>query len=142
MKKLVDLRELINPAHEDINSYAITCTVSRERDVGPGELRAFSAGLMAAIAKECFARGAKDIGHIKAYAEHAGGFLYADTLGTPADVTVEGRDGDPAARFTLVINSVIYGLSAEAVKDATEAALKDQLLKFGLVRGTETNNRE
>ncbi|MCK4988476.1 MAG: hypothetical protein KAS40_23230, partial [Desulfobacterales bacterium] len=68
------------------------------------------------------------------------GFLHADTVGDPADVTVEGRDGEPINHFKLVINSVIYGLSKDAVKDTTETSLKNVLAKYGMKKSLIQNN--
>jgi hypothetical protein len=126
-----------DPAHEDINSYGLACSVSRERAVDPKELRRFAAELMTAISESCLKCGAKDIGHIKAYIEHDKGFLHADTLGDPSDVTVEGRDGDPASSFKLAVNSVIYGIAQETVREATEESLNNVLSKFGFVSKPE-----
>jgi hypothetical protein len=137
MKEFNDLTDSRNPAHEDINSYGVACSVSRKKAVDSEELRRFAAELMTAISQSCVKHGAKDIGHIKAYIEYDKGFLHADTLGDPADVTVEGRDGGPTRLFKLAVNSVIYGIAKEAVREATEESLESMLLKFGFVRKPE-----
>jgi hypothetical protein len=90
------------------------------------------------ISAACFKSGAKDIGHVKAYIEHETGFLYADTVGDPSDVTVNGRDGEHLTHFTVTVNSVIYGLSEAVVKEATEESLSSLLLTFRLVREADT----
>ena len=114
----------INPLHEDIKVYAVVYYLSRGEKISGIELRKFAAELMNAISKSCIKFGAKVIGHIKAYIEHETGFLHANTIGEPADVTVNGRDGDPINRFKLVVNSIIYGLPEESIKEATEEAIK------------------
>jgi len=123
-----------NPAHEGIHGYGVECLATRRTPVSPAELRDFAAALMAAVSSACFARGAKDIGHIKAYMEHETGFLLADTLGSPGDVTVKGKDGEAASSFRLVVNSVVYGLVPEAVREATEEALAAIFKEHGLCR--------
>ncbi|MEJ2697122.1 MAG: hypothetical protein P8013_10790 [Candidatus Sulfobium sp.] len=130
-----------NPAHGEIHGYGVACLATRSTPVPPEELRSFAASLMTAVASGCVAKGAKDIGHIKAYVEHATGFLAADTLGDPADLTVEGKDGEPATTFRLVINSVIYGLSREAVARVTEDALKQVFQEHGLSMEPENHSR-
>ncbi len=137
MKGFNDLTESKNPAHEDINSYGVTFSVSRKRAVHSEELRRFAAELMRAISESCIKHGAKDVGHIKAYLKHDNGFLHADTLGDPADVMVEGTDGGPISLFKLTINSVIYGIAEGAVREATEESLESMLLKFGFTRRPE-----
>jgi hypothetical protein len=122
----------ISPLHEGINSYGLGCLVTAKKTIAAEALRKFAAELMIAVAQSCIDSGAKDIGHIKAFIEHDNGFLHANTVGDPADVTVEGRDGEPINHFNLVINSVIYGLGKEAVKDTTERSLKNVLAKFGM----------
>jgi hypothetical protein len=131
-KDVNDLLAPISPLHEGINSYGMGCSVTGKKAITAEALRKFAAGLMITVAQSCVEAGAKDIGHIKAFIDHDNGFLHADTVGDPADVTVEGRDGEPVDHFKLVINSVIYGLSKEAVKVTTERSLKNVLAKYGM----------
>ena len=133
MKDFLKIRDM-NPLHEDIKVYAVRCRLSRGRKISGGELREFAGQLMSSIAVSCIKQGAKVIGHIKAYLEHDTGFLHAHTVGEPGDVTIEGTDGSPADRFTVVINSVVYGLAAEAVKGATESTLESLRIQFGFLR--------
>jgi len=134
MKEFRLLPEKRNPIHEGIENYAVVCSFSGKRVLDALELRDFAGQLMTSISDECFERGAKQIGHIKAHLEHDTGFLSADTLGTPEDVVVEGRDGAPAERFRLVINSVVYGLARDMIMKATEEALDSVSTRFGLTR--------
>jgi len=120
--------------HDEINSHGLLCFVTAAKPVSADELRRFAAELMTAIALACITAGAKDVSHVKAYIEHDSGFLHADTVSNPDNVKVEGRDGKPAESFRLVVNSVIYGLSANAVKDVTESAINKTIGMFGLVR--------
>jgi hypothetical protein len=131
-KDLNSLLAPISPLHEGINSYGLGCSVTGKKAITAEVLRKFAAELMITVAQSCIDSGAKDIGHIKAFIEHDNGFLHANTVGDPDDVTVEGRDGEPINHFELVINSVLYGLSKEAVKDTTEKSLKNVLAKFGM----------
>jgi hypothetical protein len=126
-----------HPAHEGINSYGISCSVSRKEAADAQELRRFAAELMKAVSEACLSRGAKDIGHIKAFLEHDEGFIHANTLGEPTDITVEGRDGGPASFIRLVINAVIFGIGKEAVREATEESLNSVLYTFGFERQPE-----
>ena len=139
-KDVNNLLSPISPLHEGISSYGLSCLVTRQKVISSDELRKFAAELMTTISGTCIKDGAKDIGHIKAFIEHDNGFLHADTLGDPADVTVEGRDGEPINHFKLVINSVIYGLSKDAVKDTTERSLKNVLAKYGMKKSLIQNN--
>lgn len=131
-----------NPAHEGIHGYGVECIATRKTPISPSELRDFAAALMAAVSSACFTRGAKDIGHIKAYMEHKTGFLLADTLGSPEDVTVKGKDGEAASSFRLVVNSVVYGLVPEAVREATEEALTAIFKDHGLFRKQADHNHK
>ncbi len=130
MKPLNDFMQPKSIAHEEINSYGLSCSAAREKAINYWELRSFAAELMTTISQSLLRYGAKDIGHIKAYIEHDNGFLHADTLGDSAEVTVKGRDGDPIKQFKLVVNAVIYGVAKEAVKIATERSVKSVLLKY------------
>ncbi|GBE01230.1 hypothetical protein BMS3Abin08_00656 [bacterium BMS3Abin08] len=123
-----------DPLHEGIFAYSVSCLLSRDRDIEGNELRRFAGELMVSVSGTCFHYGAIDIGHIKAYIETGTGFLYADTLGDAGDVTIEGREGNAVHGFRLVLNSVIYGITEEAVKEATEEALERTISGFGLSR--------
>jgi len=142
MKELIRLSEKINPVHEEIQSYGVTRSFSGKRTITPDEFRKFAAELMASITESCLKKGAKEIGHIKAHLDYESGFLSADTLGSPEDVTVEGRDGDPAKELTVVINSVIYGLTKEAVRTATEESLEAVSAEFGMVENKGNEKKE
>ena len=131
-KDVNDLLAPISPVHEGINSYGLSCSVSRQKAIDAEELRKFATELMTAVSSACIKAGAKDIGHIKAYIDHDSGFLHADTVGDAGEVTVAGRDAEPINHFKLVVNSVIYGMTKTAVTNATEASLKTVCLKFGL----------
>lgn len=123
-----------NPLHIEINAYSVNTIMSSKTPMDNRELRKFSARLMSEISDACMKAGARDIGHIKAYIEHETGFLFADTLGDPSDVTVEGKSGRPARSFKVVINSVVYGLGEKEIKKATEEALERISAVFELQR--------
>jgi hypothetical protein len=128
------------PLHEGINNYSVSCSFSREDPISPGELSRFAGSLMKNISEECFSRGAVDIGHIKAYIEHEHGFLSADTLGDPSDVFVEGTGGKPVSGFRLVVNAVVFGLSADLIGKATEGSIDSLSREFGFARKHSGNN--
>lgn len=121
-----------NPAHGQIHGYGVACLLSRRTPVPTAELRSFASSLMKAVSSGCIAQGAKDIGHIKAYIEHDNGFLIADTVGDPGDLTIEGKEGKAATSFRIVVNSVVLGLTREVVGRVTDDALKDVSEQYGL----------
>ncbi len=126
-----------NPVHDGINSYGAAFMLCSAEPATASGLRKFAEALMSRAASACIAAGARDVSHIKAFIEHESGFIHADTVGDRLDVKVEGRDGDPVTRFRLVVNSVIFGLTAEAVREATETALAQVLADFGFRRSEE-----
>lgn len=134
MTGFVELNSSRNPVHDDINSHGMLCYVAAAKPVSADGLRRFAAELMTEIASACITAGAKDVSHVKAFIEHDSGFLHTDTVGNPNDVKVEGRDGKPTENFRLVVNSIIYGLSSDAVKQVTEAAVDKTIGMFGFVR--------
>ncbi len=132
-----------SPLHEEIKAYAVSCSLSSEKEIESAELRKFAAELMKSISDACMKRGAKVIGHIKGYLEHDSGFLHANTVGESADVTVNGRDGDPVRRFRLVVNSVIYGLAAENLSDGQRKnRLRPYHSEFGLTRDQRSDKND
>lgn len=124
----------INPLHEDVKAYAVEYRLARMKEIDGAELRGFASDLMRATADACIRRGAKVIGHIKAYIEHDSGFLHANTVGESGDITVNGRDGVPLRIFKLVVNTVIYGLTEGLIREATEAAIAATSVTYGLDR--------
>lgn len=134
MTEFMDLPSASAGEHAGINGYGAAFSLRRRRDLHAGEIRDFVRQLITAISAGCLGRGAKDIGHIKAFIDHDTGFLFADTVGDDPDaVTVQGRDGGPARRVKLTVNAVVYGISRDAVKQATEDSLNAVLTKFGFV---------
>jgi hypothetical protein len=129
-----DLEITIHLLHEGTSAYATACFLSREKKLDSAELRRFAEGLMRSLSDSSLKRGAKVIGHIKAYIEHQEGFLHAHTVGEPGDITIDGRDGGPIDRFKLVVNSIIFGIPEEAVKDAADEAIRETSARFGLVQ--------
>ncbi len=123
-----------NPLHEEVKAYAASYCLSREKKIEPVELRRYASELVNAISTSGIKRGAKVIGHIKAYIEYETGFLHVNTVGESSDVTVGGRDGDPPTELNLVVNSIVYGLDEESLKEATEEAIGSVSLLFGFTR--------
>jgi len=132
----------IHPLHEGTSAYAMACFLSRETKLDSSELRRFAERLMHSLSASSIKRGAKVIGHIKAYIEHQEGFLHAHTVGEQDDITVDGRDGNPVVRFKLVVNSIIFGLPEQTVKEAAEDAIRETAAMFGLVREPAGLSRE
>ncbi|MEJ2684798.1 MAG: hypothetical protein P8Z71_10435 [Candidatus Sulfobium sp.] len=138
MKDFIRIGE--NPVHGEIHGYGVACLVRRRTPIPTAELRSFAASLMKTISSGCLAQGAKDIGHIKAYIEHDNGFLIADTVGDPEDLTIEGKEGKAATTFRIVVNSVVFGLSHEVVGRVTDDALKQVTEEYGLSREPENHD--
>ncbi len=136
-----EIRGPVDPVHQEIQSCGMEWTLLREEPLDAAELRAMASRMMASISDACLDAGAKDIGHVKAWIKHANGFLYADTVGSPEDVTVEGREGDPVERIKVTVNAVICGLDGKTVQRTTEKAMKKVFLQYGFKR-TQTPDGE
>jgi len=124
----------VNPVHQEIQSCGMEWTLHREEPLNATELREIAGRMMTSISDACFDAGAKDVGHVKAWIKHANGFLYADTVGTPEDVTVEGREGAPVERIKVTVNAVICGLDGKTVQQTTEKAMETVFLQYGLIK--------
>lgn len=123
-----------NPLHDGISSYAVSGTLSGPLNLDPSALREFGRDLMSSIASRCIRAGAVDVGHVKSVIEHETGYLYADVVGEPGNVSVDGRDGASTNRFRITVNAVVFGLSQMDVKNATEESLQDLCARFQLRR--------
>jgi hypothetical protein len=121
-----------NPLHQEVSACAFAYCASREEKIDAAELRKFGSELMVAVSQACMGRGAKVIGHIKAYIEHQTGFLHANTVGEPSDITVDGRDGEPTNHITLVVNSIVYGFPEESLKETTKEAIEAVFDRFSM----------
>ncbi len=134
MSNLINLTSAPHPDHESINSYGIKCTVVAKGKMGPAIIRKFATDLIKSISAECVRFEAIDIGHIKAYIEYKGGFLYADTVGEQQDVVIKGKDAAMVSELTITLNSVIVGISEKAIKEATDGMLESTIKSFGFTR--------
>ncbi|HUJ18183.1 MAG TPA: hypothetical protein VL197_09365 [Nitrospirota bacterium] len=134
MKLKVQFAEPENPAHQDINSHSLERVFSSPEGLDPAELRSLACDAVHLTASGCEAAGAKDVSHVKAFIEHSSGFLHADTVGGNGEIMVAGRDGNKTKRFRLVMNAVIYGLSEESIRKASEQAIEAVQVQYGLNR--------
>jgi hypothetical protein len=134
MSNLINLNASPHPDHEAINSYGVKFVVQAKDKMGTAMVRKFVTDLLKAVSAECVRLGAIDIGHIKAYVEFKGGFLYADTVGEQSEVVIKGKDAELVTELTLTLNSVIVGISEKAIKEATEEMLNSTLLSLGFTR--------
>jgi len=125
---------MANPLHDGISSYAFGGTLSGPLPLDAAALREFGRELMTSIASRCIRAGAVDVGHVKSMIQHETGFLYADVVGEPGNVSVEGRDGDATNRFRITLNAVIFGIPRTDVERATEESLQDLCARFQLSR--------
>jgi len=121
----------VNPAHEGINGYGMALDLGRADPANDAALRDFAAGLMTELSERCLEAGARDIGHIKAHLEGEGVFLYASVVGDGSQITVTGRDGAPVSALRLTVNSVVFGMTKDRVKEVTESAVGSVTKKFG-----------
>ncbi|VAX19567.1 hypothetical protein MNBD_NITROSPINAE04-2168 [hydrothermal vent metagenome] len=120
-----------NVAHDGINGYGTVVDIKTGKAQDLAAYERYAAELMKAVTARCVSSGAIDIGHIKAYLEGAGLFVYASAVGDAPDITVKSEgDGSPAA-VSLTINSVVYGIDKEALKNATDDALDEVTGVFG-----------
>lgn len=132
---MTDEKRPTDHTHEDINGYCATYRFTAPEKKTDDEINRFARDLMQAVAEACFRHGATSIGHIKAHVEYGdGGFLYADTLGDPSDVTVRGREGSPSEQVTLVINSIIHELEPPLIREATEEAVDAVIARYGFAK--------
>ncbi len=123
-----------NPVHRDILSHSVDRTFSSPEGLAPDELRSLVRDLVQCTASACEAAGAKDVSHVKAFIEHASGFLHAHAVSGNREITVEGRDGGPARQFRLVLNAVIFGLGDDSIKKAADRAIEAVEAQYGLKR--------
>jgi hypothetical protein len=134
MKLKVTFAGQENPAHQDINSHSVERVFFSLEGIDPAELRFLARDAVRLVASGCEAAGAKDVSHVKAFIEHTSGFLHADTVSGNSEITVAGRDGEKTKRFRLVMNAVIFGLSEESIRKASEQAIEAVQVQYGLTR--------
>lgn len=137
MKQPVTLQPA-DKAHEGINSYGAAWMFLSDEGLEPAELRCFARDTVRAVASGCDAAGAKDVSHVKLFLEHTSGFLHANAVSGNQEITVGGRDGSTAKRFRLVLNAVIFGLSAQAIQAVAEQAVDVVQVQYGLTAAKES----
>lgn len=112
--------------HETVEHPTVVA-VSRElRSPAPLASREWEhllAELVGAIAVATDAGGAKLIGHVKALALLANGYVRASAVDVAHPPTTERRGDEPCAAADLTVNVLVYGMSATAVSEFTEAAV-------------------
>ncbi|GAB4262810.1 MAG: hypothetical protein Kow00122_19110 [Thermoleophilia bacterium] len=105
-----------------VGGYGVAVKLHHERPVDAEEIGALLRETMDGIARECVARGARFIGHIKSHLVCSQGTLKADTIGVNHPAALHGSLRGPAKDLYVAINSIVQGIAEEAVKEATLAA--------------------
>ncbi len=121
----------VHLAHDGINGYGTAVNISTGGPASPDTIRNYARELMKAVAARCVDSGAKDIGHIKAYIEGDGLFVYASAVGEGPDITVNGKGEGPAQAVSLTLNAVVYGIGKDTLKRAADHALAQVTNDFG-----------
>jgi len=118
------VRTMDNACYLDhgVSGYGVAVKLHHERPVDAEEIGALLRETMDAIARECVARGARFIGHIKSHLVCSQGTLKADTIGVNHPAALHGSLRGPAKDLYVAINSIVQGIAEEAVKEATLAA--------------------
>jgi len=142
MKFKVQLKLPENPAHQDINSHSEERIFSTHQGIDSAELRSLARDTVHLVASGCETAGAKDVSHVKVFIEHSSGFLHADTVSGNGEITIGGRDGKDIKRFRLVMNAVIFGLSEQSIRTATERALDAVQAQYHLTREQAPENKQ
>ncbi|MGD2079527.1 MAG: hypothetical protein PVJ36_00155 [Nitrospirota bacterium] len=121
-----------HPLHARINSHGLTRDYVAEKPLSREDARSFAREVVSRISALCTEQEALDIGHIKDCLEFEGGFIFADTVGSPDEAFVEARGEASGRKFRLTVNAVIVGLAEEQVKNSVEKALSEKASEFGL----------
>jgi hypothetical protein len=79
--------------------------------------------LVAGVAEGCDDAGALLIGHIKAFAALADGYVRASAVDATHPPTSEARASAPATGIDLTVNVLVYGLPDEAARRVAEDSL-------------------
>ncbi len=131
-----DIQETSNKPlpHEGINSYGMSHKVTMAKEVDPVELRNFIQDLLLTLSQTLIDNGVIDIGHVKAHIEAEGQYYYGSVVGEGAEATVNGQDGEPVGKMVVTVNSVVFGIEKEKVKELTESSLDQVLDKFNYTK--------
>jgi hypothetical protein len=79
--------------------------------------------LVAGVAKDCDDAGALLIGHVKAFAALADGYVRASAVDATHPPTSEARASAPSAGVDLTLNVLVYGLTSEAARSIAQDSL-------------------
>ncbi len=105
-----------------VSGYGVAIKLHHEAPVDPAEIGDLLREMMDAIARECVARGARFIGHIKSHLVCAEGTLKADTIGINHPAALHGVLSGPSKDIYVAINSIVQGITEGEVKEATLGA--------------------
>jgi len=105
-----------------VSGYGVAVKLHAEKPLPPEEIAGLLREMMDEIARDCVARGARFVGHIKSHLVCSQGTLKADTIGVKHPAASHGELRGPAKDLYVAINSIVQGISEEEVKQATLAA--------------------
>jgi hypothetical protein len=102
-----------------VSGYGVAIKLSRNNPMEDAFVRKIAEEMMLSIASKCMDSGARTIGHIKSHISTEAGTIKADTIGVSHGASSKGNLKHPVNDLYMAINSIVAGITEEAVKDAT-----------------------
>ncbi len=115
-----------------MSGYGVAVQLHRDEVMNEAYVRALAEEVMLDIAHKCEARGAKYIGHIKCHVRTQYGTVKADTLGHAEGAYSAGEVTAPVNELYMAVNSILFGLPEEQVKQATLDGIHEVADSHGL----------
>ncbi len=113
-----------------IGGYGGEFQIQFKRAVEPSEIKLITVEMIEAITDGLMRKGAKGIGHIKAYIRGTNGYLRTDSLGSRYGIHIDGSLSKPEDSVRLVINTIALGIKKEEVARVTKESIRSLAQKY------------
>jgi hypothetical protein len=121
----------------DAHGYGTKIEIFSERPLPPAMVEGLLRRMVTEIAERCLQKGARAIGHIKCYLKTEQGYAKADIVrlkqGAYAEICLDA----PITKGSLVINSIVLGLSDGEVERVTMSTIRVALAEYGVALASQ-----
>jgi hypothetical protein len=121
----------------DAHGYGTKLKILSERPLPPSIVEELLRRMVTEIGERCLQAGARAIGHIKCYLKADQGYAKADIVRLKQGAYAEICLGAPITRGSLVINSIVLGLSDGEVERITMNTIRGALAEYGIALASQ-----
>jgi hypothetical protein len=125
-----------------VEGYGVVLRLTSKKAADVDKLKAMLREIVTEIALDCIEGGAMAIGHVKSHLKTPSGYIKADIVHLKQGAYAEGDVVKSERSGTLIINSIVLGLSKDKIAETTLEAARKVLEKYDFSGSIEAENQD